>query len=237
MSSPWLTVSWLPETCAPTWSRFTYQKLDPWDSKPPIPQTPRPKPWSRNASVTDSGRRSASVSSASLTAPSAVGPGTLTRSPLPPVPWPKQFAPRIGPDVDGAGVLAQLGQRPAAGVDDSQVGACGGRQGAGGTRAAWMTSARRSRRAGVRVWAFEPPLPRGLIRLAGGQVSWLPGFAPRLPEGRCGVPSGWPPHAGRSRAARVTRSQWRDRAGLLTGLPLTTGRMSAAVYPRREVGA
>jgi len=60
-----------------------------------------------------------------------------------------------------------------------------------------------------------------------GQVSWLPGMVDRAFPELCVAPV-----AGAfAPAASFTRSQWRDRAGFRTGLPLTTDRMYAASLP------
>ncbi len=71
------------------WSAFTYHDELPPASNPPIPHTPSPN---SNASVTDTGFRSRVTFAASATWPSAVGSGSFTSAPLPPVPWPKQVA-------------------------------------------------------------------------------------------------------------------------------------------------
>ena len=87
-------------------SRFTYQKPTPADLKPPMPQTPRPNLVGERVGH---GQRAAGrdrVSSASPTAPSAVAPATLTRSPLPPVPRTEAVRVRDrSRSLDRAGVL------------------------------------------------------------------------------------------------------------------------------------
>ncbi len=120
-SSPWWTLSWLPETCAPTWFRFTYQKLEPWDSNPPIPQTPRPNPWSSNASVTESGRSAGSLRERVAHRTERGGAGDRDAVAAPPGSLAEALRTRVGLDPNRSRVLTELGERLAGGVDDAQV--------------------------------------------------------------------------------------------------------------------
>ena len=146
-----------------------------------MPQTPRPKPSSEG--VGD--RQRAQVGSRSP-GRREQRPARWARSPWPVRRYrrsPGRSSSRHGrfPLSTVPAVLARLGEGLAAGGDDSKVAPCAAAESSREPRTGSMRPTRLSRRAEY-AYEHEPSLPRGLIRLAGGQVSWLPGFAPRLPE-------------------------------------------------------
>ena len=122
MSSPWLHLQLAAGDLGPDVVALHVPEARALGLEAADPADAEAEPLVENASVTDSGRRSRSRSRARRERRRARWRrSTLTRSPLPPVPWPKQSAPGSVLIVDGARVLADLGQRLAAGVDDPKV--------------------------------------------------------------------------------------------------------------------
>ena len=122
-------------------------------------------------------------------------------------------------------VLAHVRQVAAAVADDPQV--HGHARGRPRRRGEQNEPARRADQA-LSNLAHDRPFLEGLCWLAGDRSPGFRAPAPRLPGGR-ELPSG-------VLRRRFARSQWRDRAGLLTGLPLTTGRMWRGSLPRARRG-